>query len=88
MQEKGNTSKSRLAVDREFMYIGSAGQAAGRKAGRADGRVEGAFWSASTDFYCENEKRVQTRCKIDCFFGVFETSDLASTDFYCSKINF
>ena len=53
------TSKSRLAVDREFMYIGSAGQAAGRKAGRADGRVEGAFWSASTDFYCKNEKRVQ-----------------------------
>ena len=26
--------------------------------------------SASTDFYCENEKRVQKRCKIDWFFDV------------------
>ena len=44
-----HTSKSRLAVDREFMYIGSAGpgpggRTDGRKAGlRADGRAEGAF---------------------------------------------
>ena len=37
------TSKSRLAVDREFMYIGSAGpgRADGRKARRADGRADG-----------------------------------------------
>ena len=37
------TSKSRLAVDREFMYIGSAGpgRADGRKARRADGRTGG-----------------------------------------------
>ena len=37
------TSKSRLAVDREFMYIGSAGpgRADGRKARRADGRTDG-----------------------------------------------
>ena len=54
------------------MYIGSAGQAAGRKAGRADGRVEGAFWSASTDFYCKNEKRVPKRCNIDYFFIVVD----------------
>ena len=26
--------------------------------------------SASTDFYCKNEKRVQKRCKIDWFFDV------------------
>ena len=26
--------------------------------------------SASTDFYCKHEKRVQKRCKIDCFFDV------------------
>ena len=107
------TSKSRLAVDREFMYIGSAGpgRADGRKAGRADGRADGGrteggradgrraddferqyndfhrfsqktskntvFFcrfasggSASTDFYCKNEKRVQKRCKIDWFFDV------------------
>ena len=32
------TSKSRLAVDREFMYIGSAGPGPG---GRADGRTGG-----------------------------------------------
>ena len=99
------TSKSRLAVDREFMYIGSAGP--GRADGRTDGRTEGGrradgrraddferqyndfhrfsqksskntvFFcrfasggSASTDFYCENEKRVQKRCKIDWFFDV------------------
>ena len=38
-----HTSKSRLAVDREFMYIGSAGpgRADGRKARRADGRAVG-----------------------------------------------
>ena len=38
-----HTSKSRLAVDREFMYIGSAGpgRADGRKARRADGRADG-----------------------------------------------
>ena len=107
---KHNTSKSRLAVDREFMYIGSAGpgRADGRKAGRADGgRTEGGrradgrraddferqyndfhrfsqktskntvFFcrfasggSASTDFYCKNEKRVQNRCKTEWFFDV------------------
>ena len=33
-----NTSKSRLAVDREFMYIGSAGP--GRADGRTDGRTD------------------------------------------------
>ena len=26
--------------------------------------------SASTDFYCKNEKRVQKKCKIDWFFDV------------------
>ena len=38
------TSKSRLAVDREFMYIGSAGPRAGGRAdgGRADGQTAGA----------------------------------------------
>ena len=36
--DASSTSKSRLAVDREFMYIGSAGQAAGR---RPDGRTDG-----------------------------------------------
>ena len=37
-----NTSKSRLAVDREFMYIGSAGPGPGGRAeGRADGRMGG-----------------------------------------------
>ena len=36
------TSKSRLAVDREFMYIGSAGPGPGGRAeGRADGRAGG-----------------------------------------------
>ena len=34
-------SKSCLAVDREFMYIGSAGQADGGKAGRTGGWVGG-----------------------------------------------
>ena len=35
-------SKSRLAVDREFMYIGSAGPGPGGRAeGRADGRMGG-----------------------------------------------
>ena len=41
---RSHTSKSRLAVDREFMYIGSAGpgRADGRKARRADGgRADG-----------------------------------------------
>ena len=34
------SSKSRLAVDREFMYIGSAGPGPGGRAeGRADGRA-------------------------------------------------
>ena len=47
-----HTSKSRLKVDREFMYIGLAGPdlADGRKAGRADKRAEGAFWSTRTVF--------------------------------------
>ena len=37
-----DTSKSRLAVDREFMYIGSAGPGPGGRAeGRADGRTGG-----------------------------------------------
>ena len=45
------TSKSCLAVDREFMYIGSAGPgwAGGRAGGRADGRTAGhgrADWRA------------------------------------------
>ena len=36
------TSKSRLAVDREFMYIGSAGPGPGGRAeGRADWRMDG-----------------------------------------------
>ena len=36
------TRKSRLAVDREFMYIGSAGPGPGGRAeGRADGRTDG-----------------------------------------------
>ena len=36
------TSKSRLAVDREFLYIGSAGPGPGGRAeGRADGRMGG-----------------------------------------------
>ena len=35
-------SKSRLVVDREFMYIGSAGPGPGGRAeGRADGRTGG-----------------------------------------------
>ena len=36
-----NTSKSRLAVDREFVYIGAAGL--GRAGGRVGGREEGTF---------------------------------------------
>ena len=42
--QSGNTSKSRLAVDQEFMYIGLAGpgQVEGRtEGGRADGRADG-----------------------------------------------
>ena len=34
-----NTSKSRLAVDREFVYLGSAGPGPGD--GQAEGRMEG-----------------------------------------------
>ena len=45
------------------MFLGLAGPGKGAKGrtegGRSDGRAEGAFWSASTDLYCWNEKCVQ-----------------------------
>ena len=40
-QLTNSTSKSRLAVDREFVYIGSVGLGLG---GRAGGRPEGKIW--------------------------------------------
>ena len=116
-----STSKSRLAVDREFMYIiGSAGpgRAEGRTGGqRADGRTDGGrtilndnttvfvvFYtkyknivffcrfasdgSASTDFYCKNEKRVQNRCNIDCFFNVSQLAIAQVPIFIVQKSNF
>ena len=53
-----NTSKSRLAVDREFMYIGSAGpgpggRAEGRADGRSDGRAAGLILNDSTTMFID-----------------------------------
>ena len=53
------TSKSRLAVDREFMYIGSAGPGPGGRAeGRADGRAggRGDFERQYNDFHRFSQK--------------------------------
>ena len=43
LSDELGTSKNRLAVDREFMYVGLAGpgRAEGRADGRADGRTDG-----------------------------------------------
>jgi len=58
--------KSRLAVDREFMYIGSAslGRADGRTRGRADGRAAGLMLNDSTTIFIDVHK---TREKTLCF---------------------
>ena len=87
------TSKSRLAVDREFMYIGSAGP--GRADGRtADGRTATAGRAARRtaggrdDFerqYNDFHYFSQTSAKNIMFFCRFASGGRASTDFYSSN---
>ena len=58
-----NSSKSRLAVDREFMYIGSAGP--GRADGRTDGRTDGGrtiLNDSTTIFIDFHKKHPKTLC--------------------------
>ena len=68
-----DTSKSRLAVDREFMYIGLAGP--GRADGRADGQAAGLILNDGTTIFTKN----------NMFFCRFASGGSASTDFYSSN---
>ena len=89
-----NTSKSRLAVDREFMYIGSAGpspggrpggRADGRMGGRADGRTDGRT-DGRADFerqYNDVHGFSQTSFKNIVFVCRFASGRAARIDFYC-----
>ena len=93
------TSKSRLAVDRAFMYIGSAGPGPGGRAeGRADGRMGGRAggWAdgradgraAGTNL---NESTTifidfhKKHQKHTIFFCRFASGGSASTDLYSSN---
>ena len=91
-----HTSKSRLAVDREFMYIGSAGP--GRADGRTDGRTEGGRADGGRTggrtggrrgvlkrkyrFLQLNWKTCPKNIKSHSVFWLFESRGSISTDFY------
>ena len=97
-----NTSKSRLAVDREFMYIGSAGpgpggraegRADGRMGGRADGRTDGRTGGLTVGRadverrYNDFHRFSQNAAKTIVFFCHFASDGSASIDFYCKNEN-
>ena len=100
MQHATSASKSRSAVDREFMYIGSAGpgRADGRTAdgrtggrqvpghGRADGRADGrAAGTILNDSTTTFIGFHKETSKIIVFFCRFASGGSASTDFYSSN---
>ena len=64
MGSNSTTSKSRLAVDREFMYIGLAGpDPGGRTGGGADGRAAGTILNDSTTIFIDfHKKHPKTLC--------------------------
>ena len=83
------TSKSRLAVDREFMYTGSSGpgRADGQTGGRTGGRAEGGrmdgrtILNDSTTIFIVVYKNWQK----NVFFCRVASDGSASTDLYCKN---
>ena len=82
------TNKSRVAVDREFMYIGAAGpgRADGRKAGRTGGR-KGRF-GAQVSICIEKMKKLLCKHAIEHCFLTFQITQTRKYRYLLFKTRF